>query len=79
MTAKELRELIKELPDEMLITYEYDSGYSYPTFNSGKIRHVGRDDINPHQPNWPDGQPYTGDKGYCVGGYDVFVLNEYGD
>lgn len=32
MTVLELKEIIKELPDEMEVRYNYDTGHSYPTF-----------------------------------------------
>lgn len=30
MTVKELRELIKDFPDDMPVVYNYDTGHSFP-------------------------------------------------
>jgi hypothetical protein len=73
MTVKELKELIADLPDDLLVTYKYDSGHDYPTFERGYIRDAK--DITFGE-NWPERLPYYDDQGYRREAFKVFVLDE---
>jgi hypothetical protein len=45
MTAAELIEVLKGFPADMDVRYEYDSGFSYPTFKKVEI-HAATSEIS---------------------------------
>ncbi len=38
MTIRELKELIEDLPDDMEVRYNYDTGHAYPPLGMGSVQ-----------------------------------------